>query len=134
MAEEKFEDKTLRKKEEIKIKEGEAEKKEEKAKEEEKKAPAGKKEEKKEEKKTEIVLERKYTANLSRAYAKPKTKKANTAITLLKEFCVRHMKGKSASIEPKLNDVIRAAGRPLKKVSVLLQKDKEGVVYAKLAQ
>lgn len=148
MSEEKFEDKTLLKKEDEKIKtQAEAVKEEAKesktdaktAAKEAPKAPESKKASKEKatgepkEKKPTFVLERKYMVNLSRAYAKPAQKRANTAVTLLREFCVRHMKGRSVRIEPDVNNAIRKSIRPLKRLSVLLKKDKEGVVHAFLA-
>ncbi|MFH1107201.1 MAG: 50S ribosomal protein L31e [Candidatus Micrarchaeota archaeon] len=92
-----------------------------------------KKEEKKE-KKREIVLERLYTVDLSRAYAKPAMKRANRASRLLREFLCRHLKSPAESIRiaPALNEAVRAHGgaRPLKKVKLKATKDKDGIVLA----
>lgn len=147
MAEERFEDKQLAKKDEAKIK-GEAV--EEKAnphehKAEEKAAPAkaeapkaAKKAEKapaKDEKPArKVVLERKYTVNLTDAYAKPKYKRTDRAISLLRDFCLRHMKGKDVKLDVQLNNAIRKSARPTKKVQVVLQKDERGTVFASLVQ
>ena len=147
MADEKFEDKTLVKKEEEKIK---TQTVSEDPKEEAKKAASEKvhavpkpelqassekKKEKAEEKpkKPEFVLERKYVVNLSRAYAKPHEKRSNTALRLLKAFCLRHMKGKSVRVDPDVNEAIRLSIRPAKRISVVLKKDKDGLVQAFLA-
>ncbi len=81
-----------------------------------------------------MVLERKYTVNLTDAYAKPKYKRSDRAISLLRDFCLRHMKGKAVKVDAELNNAIRTSSRPQKKVQVLLQKDEAGTVFAALAQ
>ncbi len=81
-----------------------------------------------------MVLERKYTVNLTDAYAKPKYKRSDRAISLLRDFCLRHMKGKAVKVSAELNNAIRTSVRPQKKVQVLLQKDEAGTVFAALAQ
>ncbi len=78
------------------------------------------------------VLERKYSVNLTPAYAKPKYKRADKAISLLREFALRHMKGKDVKIDVELNNAIRTSSRPQKKVQVVLQKDEAGTVFAAL--
>ncbi|MBI5226869.1 60S ribosomal protein L31 [Candidatus Micrarchaeota archaeon] len=78
------------------------------------------------------VLERKYTVNLTDAYAKPKYKRADKAISLLREFALRHMKGKDVKVDVALNNAIRTSNRPQKKVHILLQKDEAGTVFAAL--
>ncbi len=155
MAHERFEDKQLAKKDDAKIKGEAVEEKlnpHEQAKnavktEEKAAAPAkaeavkGKKaDEKKEAPSKEekparkVVLERKYTVNLTDAYAKPKYKRSDRAISLLRDFCLRHMKGKAVKVDSDLNNAIRTSSRPQKKVQVVLQKDEAGTVYAALAQ
>jgi len=150
MAEERFEDKALAKKDEAKIK-GEAveekanpheHKHDEKAVKAEQKATpkAEKKAESKAEKAKDekparkVVLERKYTVNLTEAYAKPKYKRADRAVSLLRDFCMRHMKGKAVKLDSGLNNAIRQSVRPAKSVQVVLQKDEQGTVFATLAQ
>ena len=81
-----------------------------------------------------FVLERKYTVNLTDAYAKPKYHRADKAISLLRAFCLRHMKGKQVKVDTDLNNAIRTSSRPQKKVEVLLQKDDTGTVMVSLAQ
>ena len=78
------------------------------------------------------VLERKYTVNLTDAYAKPKYKRADKAISLLREFALRHMKGKDVKVDVALNNAIRTSNRPQKKMHILLQKDEAGTVFAAL--
>jgi len=121
----------------------EGEKKAEPKKEEKKAEP--KKEEKKpaekeaakEEKKREIVLERIYTVPFSQIYAKPQQSRGNMAITFLRKFLARHMKGAPEKIKISLilNNTIRkrGSGRPMKKVKIKATKDKEGVVLAEIA-
>ncbi|MBI2445257.1 60S ribosomal protein L31 [Candidatus Micrarchaeota archaeon] len=153
MAQERFEDKQLAKKDEAKIK-GEAveektnphEQAKNAVKADEKAAPAkaetpktAKKAEKesksaKDEKPAlKVVLERKYTVNLTEAYAKPKYKRTDRAISLLRDFCLRHMKGKDVKVDVELNNAIRQSVRPAKKVQIVLQKDERGTVTARLA-
>ena len=81
-----------------------------------------------------FVLERKYTVNLTDAYAKPKYKRADKAISLLREFALRHMKGKNVKVSVELNNTIRTSSRPQKKVQIVMQKDEAGTVFAALAQ
>jgi ribosomal protein L31E len=159
MAQERFEDKTLHKKDDAKMK-GEPEDEEEKIvqnqatstektavkpeeKTDAKKTPKEaaktlqdkeKKEIKKEEKKIpKFVLERKYMVNLTDAYSKPRFKRANKAISLLQAFAERHMKAKNVHVDVALNNTIRKSAAPIKKVHVLFQKDEAGTVFATLA-
>lgn len=116
-------------------KKGEAKKEEAKGKE---KAPAAKEREKpKEERKREIVLERVYNVNLQKAYGKPLGKRANTAIKLLRKFLGRHFKTDEDMVRlaPELGAHINGFGshQPPKHVKVQANKDKEGLVMAKLA-
>lgn len=112
----------------------EGEKKAEPKKEEKKPAE---KEAAKEEKKREIVLERIYTVPFSQIYAKPQQSRGNMAITFLRKFLARHMKGAPEKIKISLilNNTIRkrGSGRPMKKVKIKATKDKEGVVLAEIA-
>lgn len=152
MAEERFQDKALAKKDEAKIKgddvqenqnprEHKAEATQDQKTPPVKTAKTEKTEEKKEAKDAKaekparkVVLERKYTVNLAEAYAKPKYKRQDRAVLLLREFALRHMKGNKVAIEPELNNAIRTSARPQKKMQVLLQKDEAGTVHAALAQ
>lgn len=159
MAEERFEDKALAKKDEAKIKGEAVEEKQnpheqkpaeklpeakasgsakalEPAKPESKakKADAKEKDAKAEKPARKMVLERKYTVNLTDAYAKPKYKRSDRAIDLLRDYCLRHMKGKKVAIDVALNNAIRTSSRPQKKVQVLAQKDEAGTVFVALAQ
>ncbi|MDP2717470.1 MAG: hypothetical protein Q8P02_01870 [Candidatus Micrarchaeota archaeon] len=151
MAEERFEDKTLHKKDDAKMKGEKAEAAPAEAEEKAKDAPKkdavkaekktesqktekeSKKNEKPEEKKPTFVLERKYTVNLTDAYAKPRFFRANRAIHILQDFAKRHMKAKDVHIDVALNNTVRKSAAPLKKVHVLLQKDADGTVFATLA-
>ncbi len=81
-----------------------------------------------------MVLERKYTVNLMDAYAKPKYKRCDRAISLLRDYCLRHMKGKAVKVDSELNNAIRTSAHPAKKVQVLAQKDEAGTVFVALAQ
>ncbi len=111
----------------------EAEKKE-KSKEVKPAAAAQKKGEEKEEevKKREIVLERAFNVPLSKAYEKPKYKRSDRAVKLLRQFIEKHMKADVVKISPEVNETIRHSGSPLKKVSVIASKDKEGLALVEL--
>ncbi|NYZ75383.1 50S ribosomal protein L31e [Candidatus Micrarchaeota archaeon] len=108
------------------------------AKKEERKAEAAKKPEKgKEEKKREIVLERNYVIPLIKAYETTQTSRGNKAVKMTKAFLARHMKAGAGKIklDPALSAAVFARGskRPPKKLRVNASKDKEGLVWAKLA-
>ncbi len=94
--------------------------------------------EERKEKKREIVLERLYVANLSKAYAKPFTKRGNTAMRLLRAFCSRHMKTaeEAVRIDPSVADFVRKRGmkHPARRVKIKLSKDKAGIVLCELAE
>ncbi|MEM2320929.1 MAG: 50S ribosomal protein L31e [Candidatus Bathyarchaeia archaeon] len=86
----------------------------------------------------EVVEERIYTVPLSRAWIRPRTKRAPRAIRLLKAFIKRHMKvdEESIIISNEVNEKIWGRGiqKPPRKVRVRITKDKEGIITVQLAE
>jgi len=78
----------------------------------------------------EIVEERLYTVPLGRVKIARVKKRAKRAVTMLREFVVRHMKPESLSIDPLVNELIWARGieKPPRKLRIRVTKDREGLV------
>ena len=108
-----------------------------------------KKEKKKKEKDEDIVEERVYTIPLGRALVRPPKKRAPRAITLIREFVIRHMKidlsAKAEeergelpilSISNAVNEKIwsRSIKKPPRKIRIRATKDKDGNVKIFLAE
>ena len=91
----------------------------------------------KEKPKREIVLERRFTLNLMKAYGKPRTVRSRTAIKILRAQCARHMKTalEAVKLDNKLNQFAMGSGgrNPVKRVTVIAQKEKSGMVSVTLA-
>lgn len=82
------------------------------------------------------VEERIYTVPLGRAYASPKYRRAERAISILRRFIERHMKPSSIEIDPKVNEAIWSRGmeRPPRRLRLRLSRDEEGTVRVALAE
>ena len=82
------------------------------------------------------VEERIYTVPLGKAWVVPKYRRAEKAITILRQFTVRHMKPEEVVIDPSVNEAIWARGirNPPRKIRVRLSKDDEGIVTVTLAE
>ena len=80
--------------------------------------------------------ERIYTVPLKKAIAVPKYRRAEKAITILREFVQRHMKPEAVIIDTTVNEAIWARGikKPPRKIRVRLSKDDEGTVTVTLAE
>jgi large subunit ribosomal protein L31e len=80
--------------------------------------------------------ERIYTVPLGKAWNVPKYRRAEKAITILRQFTQRHMKPEEVVIDPTVNEAIWARGikNPPRKIRVRLSKDDEGVVMVTLAE
>ena len=79
-------------------------------------------------------MERIYTIPLRREFSKvPRWKKAKKSIKTIKEFAIKHMKGKEAKISNKLNELIWSMGgkKVIPRVKVKMKKEEE-IVYVKL--
>ncbi|MEM0382880.1 MAG: hypothetical protein QXD88_01180 [Candidatus Anstonellales archaeon] len=72
-------------------------------------------------------MEKVVTFNLSRVLRKPVTKRHRVAIRLIRELAIRHGKGNSAKISPKINEIIKYYKIPKRLMVKLIRKDT--VVY-----
>jgi len=85
---------------------------------------------------TEPVLERIYNVPLGRAWVAPRYRRAEKAVTVLRNFVERHMKPSSVVIDTKVNEAIWSRGieKPPRKIRVRMAKDDDGVVTVTLAE
>jgi len=83
---------------------------------------------------SEVVLERIYTVPLRDAYEASRKRRAKKAINILRKFAQRHMKAEDVRISEGVNQLIwsRGAEKPPKKITVLMRKDKDGIVRVML--
>jgi len=81
-------------------------------------------------------LERIYTVPLTRAWIAQKFRRAEKAMSVLKQFTERHMKPTGIIIDPSVNEAIWARGikNPPRKIRVKMTKDSDGVVTVTLAE
>ncbi len=84
--------------------------------------------------KEEKTLSRVYTVPLRRAWVAPRHRRAIRAKNLLKEFAQRHMKSSEIKIATQLNELMweRGIRNPPRRITVLMEKDEEGVVTISL--
>jgi large subunit ribosomal protein L31e len=82
------------------------------------------------------AVERIYTVPLGKALAVPRYRRAEKAITILRQFVQRHMKPEAVIIDTTVNEAIWARGikKPPRKIRVRLSKDEEGTVTVTLAE
>jgi large subunit ribosomal protein L31e len=82
------------------------------------------------------AVERIYTVPLGKALAVPRYRRAEKAITILRQFVQRHMKPEAVIIDTTVNEAIWARGikKPPRKIRVRLSKDDEGTVTVTLAE
>ena len=80
----------------------------------------------------EIVVERLYTIPLGKAYEAVRKKRAKRAVTMVKDFIMRHMKveDEDLGIDPALNEYLWTRGieKPPRRVRVRATKDRDGFV------
>ncbi len=76
-----------------------------------------------------------YTIPLKRAYYSPRHRRAKKAVSLVREFILRHMKAEKVIISQHLNEKIWSRGiqKPPRRIRVKAVKDSEGVVKVDLA-
>tara|TARA_B100001971_G_scaffold139059_1_gene128486 strand:+ start:301 stop:594 length:294 start_codon:yes stop_codon:yes gene_type:complete len=81
-----------------------------------------------EEKVEELI--RTYTIPLGRMMISPRHKRANRAVTLIKEFAAKHMKSGEIHISPDLNLILWKKGirNPPRRVTVKMERDETGLV------
>ncbi len=81
-------------------------------------------------------IERIYTVPLGKAWIAQKFRRAEKAVTVLKEFTMRHMKPTEIIIDTSVNEAIWARGikNPPRKLRVKMTKDSDGIVTVTLAE
>lgn len=81
-------------------------------------------------------LERIYTVPLGRAWIAQKFRRAEKAMSVLRQFTERHMKPTEVIIDPSVNEAIWARGikNPPRKIRVKMTKDGDGLVTVTLAE
>lgn len=80
-------------------------------------------------------VSRKYVVPLRRAFEAPKYRRSKVAVRLIREFATRHMKATEVKLEESVNELLwsRGIGNPPRRLSLLMDKDEDGVVSVKLA-
>ncbi len=80
-------------------------------------------------------LSRTYVVPLRRAFEAPKYRRTKVAVRVIRDFAKRHMKAKEVKLEKNLNELLwsRGIGNPPRRLSLLMDRDEEGVVSIKLA-
>lgn len=87
----------------------------------------------------EIVVERLYTIPLGKVYEAVRKKRAKRAVTMVRNFIMRHMKVEEQaelSIDPQLNEYLWTRGieKPPRRVRVRATKDRDGFVKVYLIE
>ncbi len=82
------------------------------------------------------VAERLYIIPLRDAYETSRTRRTKKAISLIRKFAQRHMKGEEVRISNGVNELVwsRGAEKPPKKITVLIRKDPDGVIHVMLPE
>jgi len=96
---------------------------------------AEEKEKKKKKEDAKIVLERTYNIPLRKEWLKaPKYKRTKKAITAIKEFLIKHMKGNEVKVGKHLNTEMWKHGikNPPHHIKVEAKKDEEGVISVEI--
>ena len=90
---------------------------------------------KKDKKEKKIILERVYNVPLRKKYQRaPRWKRTNRAVSALREFIVKHMKGKEVKIGKYANLELWKNGmkNPPHHIKVVCKKDEDGVVKVEI--
>lgn len=84
----------------------------------------------------ESVVERIYVIPLRSAYEASRTKRAKKAMSLIRKFAQRHMKGEKVRISNGVNELIwnRGAEKPPRRITVLIRKDSHGTIHVMLPE
>ncbi|NUN11439.1 hypothetical protein HUU53_02240 [Candidatus Micrarchaeota archaeon] len=82
--------------------------------------------------KREVLLERIYTINLSKALAKPVSSRFNSAVRIIREYLKKHMKSADVKIELGVVKQLKKSKKIVRKISLKVTKDKQGIVLAEL--
>lgn len=85
---------------------------------------------------SEIVVERIYVISLRDAYEASRTRRAKRAMSLIRKFAQRHMKGEEVRISSRVNELIwsRGAEKPPRRITVLIRKDSDGIIHVMLPE
>ncbi len=80
-------------------------------------------------------LSRTYVVPLRRAFEAPKYRRTKVAVRVIRDFAKRHMKAKEVKLDENLNELLwsRGIGNPPRRLSLLMDRDEDGVVSIKLA-
>ena len=80
-------------------------------------------------------MEKTYIIPLREAFNAPRTKRANKAVKIVKEFLTRHTKAGNVSLDSSVNDVLWKRGRekPPRRIKVKVTTE-EDTVTASLAE
>ena len=80
-------------------------------------------------------LSRTYVVPLRRAFEAPKYRRTKVAVRVIREFAKRHMKATKVKIDEDLNELLwsRGIGNPPRRITLLMDRDDEGLVSIKLA-
>lgn len=85
---------------------------------------------------SETVVERIYVIPLRDAYEASRTRRAKKAISLIKKFAQRHMKGEEVRISNGVNELVWSHGaeKPPRRIRVLIRKDSDGIIHVMLPE
>jgi large subunit ribosomal protein L31e len=87
-------------------------------------------------KQDEVVLSRLYNIPLSRAWVGPRHRRARRAVSLIRQFALKHMKGEEVRLDPEVNELIWMNGitNSPRRITVLMEKSKDDVVKVHLPE
>jgi large subunit ribosomal protein L31e len=80
-------------------------------------------------------LTRTYVVPLRRAFEAPKYRRTKVAVRVIRDFAKRHMKATKVKLDEDLNELLwsRGIGNPPRRITLLMDRDDEGLVSIKLA-
>ena len=80
-------------------------------------------------------LTRTYVVPLRRAFEAPKYRRTKVAVRVIRDFAKRHMKATKVKLDEDLNEMLwsRGIGNPPRRITLLMDRDDEGLVSIKLA-
>lgn len=82
-----------------------------------------------------IKMERVYTIPLREAFNAPRTKRANKAVRIVKEFLTRHTKASNVKLDSSVNDALwkRSREKPPRRIKIKVTME-EGTATASLVE
>ncbi|HZW84317.1 MAG TPA: 50S ribosomal protein L31e [Nitrososphaerales archaeon] len=80
------------------------------------------------------ALTRTYVVPLGVVTEAPSYRRAKKAITLIREFTIRHMKATEVKVDTEVNELIWSRGikHPPRRITLEMERDEDGVVTVKL--